>query len=49
MGKKGTKTKWGIEKDFVKKVQDFKPDLILVSVLGKYIFSRYETFGERPI
>ena len=36
--KKGTKTKWGIEKDFVKKVQDFKPDLILVSVLESTYF-----------
>ena len=33
MGKKGTQKKWGIEKDFKKKVQEFKPDLILVSVL----------------
>ena len=31
--KKGTQKKWGIEKDFKKKVQEFKPDLILVSVL----------------
>ena len=31
--KKGGKPKWGIKNDFVKKVQDFKPDLILVSVL----------------
>ena len=30
---KGGKPKWGIKEDFVKKVQDFKPDLILVSVL----------------
>ena len=35
------------EKRFCKKVQDFKPDLILVSVLES-IFSRYETFESVP-
>ena len=36
--KRGGKPKWGIKEDFVKKIQEFKPDLILVSVLESTYF-----------
>jgi radical SAM superfamily enzyme YgiQ (UPF0313 family) len=35
---KGGKAKWGIKEEFINKVQEFKPDLILVSVLESTYF-----------
>ena len=45
---KGTKTKWGIKEDFVKKVQEFKPDLILVSVLESTYFLAMDLLNSVP-
>ena len=45
---KGTKTKWGIKEDFVKKVQEFKPDLILVSVLESTYFLAMDLLNNVP-
>ena len=45
---KGGKRKWGIKEDFVKKIQDFKPDLILVSVLESTYFLALELLNNVP-
>lgn len=46
--KKGTKPKMGIKEDFVKKVQEFKPDLILVSVLESTYFLAIDLLDSIP-
>ena len=46
--KKGTKPKVGIKEDFVKKVQEFKPDLILVSVLESTYFLAIDLLNSVP-
>ncbi len=46
--KKGGKEKWGIKEDFVKKVQEFKPDLILVSVLESTYFLAINLLNSVP-
>ncbi len=46
--KKGAKPKWGIKEDFIKKVQDFKPDLIVVSVLESTYFLAIELLNSVP-
>jgi len=48
LNKKGTKPKIGIKKDFVKKVQEFKPDLILVSVLESTYFLAMDLLESIP-
>ena len=45
---KGGKQKWGIKEDFVKTVQEFKPDLILVSVLESTYFLAMELLNSVP-
>ena len=45
---KAGKPKIGIKKDFIKKVQDFKPDLILVSVLESTYFLANELLSCVP-
>ena len=45
---KGAKVKSGIKEDFVKKVQDFKPDLILVSVLESTYFLAMDLLNNVP-
>ena len=46
--KKGGKPKLGIKKDFVNKIQEFKPDLILVSVLESTYFLAIELLNSVP-
>ena len=46
--KRGGKPKWGIKEDFVKKIQEFKPDLILVSVLESTYFLAIELLNSVP-
>ena len=46
--KKGAQPKWGIKEDFIKKVQEFKPDLILVSVLESTYFLAIELLNSVP-
>ena len=46
--KKGGKPKWGIKEDFVNKIQEFKPDLILVSVLENTYFLAIELLNSVP-
>jgi anaerobic magnesium-protoporphyrin IX monomethyl ester cyclase len=48
-GKKGTKKKFGIKEDFIKKVQEFEPDLILVSVLESTYFLAMELLNSVPL
>ena len=45
---RGAKVKSGIKEDFVKKVQDFKPDLILVSVLESTYFLAMDLLNNVP-
>ena len=45
---KGVEPKWGIEEDFVNKVQEFKPDLILVSVLESTYFLSIKLINSVP-
>ena len=45
---KGGKPKWGIKEDFQKKVESFKPDLILVSVLESTYFLAIELLKAIP-
>ena len=45
---KGVEPKWGIEEDFVNKVQEFKPDLILVSVLESTYFLSIKLLNSVP-
>ena len=47
--KKGSPSKRGIKEDFIKKVQEFKPDLILVSVLESTYFLAMELLKSVPI
>jgi len=47
--KKGSKSKLGIKEDFVKKVQDFKPDLILVSVVESTYFLAMKLLNSVPL
>ena len=46
--KKGGKPKFGIKKDFIKKVQSFKPDLIITSVLESTYFLSIELLNSIP-
>jgi len=46
--KKGGRPKFGIREDFIKKVQDFKPDLVLVSVLESTYLLAIELLNSIP-
>ncbi len=46
--KKGGEPKTGIKNDFIKKIQDFKPDLILVSVLESTYFLSIDLLNSVP-
>ena len=45
---KGIRPKWGIKSDFICKVQEFKPDLILVSVLESTYYLAIELLKSIP-